>query len=820
MRIDFHVHSRHSKRPSQWILQKIGCPESFTEPTQLYRIAKARGMDRVTITDHNTIDGALEIVHLPDTFISEEITTYFPEDKCKLHVLALNISEKQHADIQKVRADVFELVAWLREQNILHVLAHPLFAINDRLTVEHFEVMLLLFDNLELNGARSPRENEVLKRVVESLSQTDILRLSEKHHIDPVGKRPWEKRLFAGSDDHSSLNIARAYTELRAPYEDILTAEGIASVELLPQIKPSSPKTMAHNFYGIAYQFYRDRLSLERFADRDVMIRFLDRSLGSESENSRGLLSRLIYGWNRRKRRLHKMPVTGSLVDLLKAETRKLLDTDIDLQLDVEPGGGPINGQDQRWFDFVKKVSDRVILHFGRHMVDSLSGANVFNVFQTLGSAGGLYALLAPYFVAFSLFSRDREFSRRLLGCFLDPANDSRKSADTPCVAHFTDTFHEVNGVARTLQQHVRMAGQYGKSLTVVTCCNDGVPTPGVKNFTPVGVYELPEYPEQKLACPSLLGMLQFCYEQGFTQIHTATPGPVGLAALAIARILKLPISGTYHTEIPQYAGILTGDEAIADMTWKYTLWYYGQMDVIYTPSESTKRQLTGKGIDAAKVRVYPRGVDTRLFHPAKRNGYFGGRHNVHGGLKFLYVGRVSREKNLHILAEAFRRLVSEIGNVHLVVVGDGPYLAEMKRELQGCPCIFTGYLDVDILPTVYASSDIFVFPSTTDTFGNVVLEAQASGLPVIVTDQGGPMENVVSERTGLVVRGGEPRALLRAMGAMARQPDRVREMGQAARRYMENRTFDSAFKRTWRLYAAVETGQADSTAPLTSEIQ
>lgn len=113
MRIDLHVHSKHSRRPSQWILKKIGCPESFTEPLQIYRIAKSRGMSHVTITDHNSISGALEIAHLSDTFVSEEITTYFPENGCKIHVLVLDIDERRHEDIQKLRSNIYELADYL-----------------------------------------------------------------------------------------------------------------------------------------------------------------------------------------------------------------------------------------------------------------------------------------------------------------------------------------------------------------------------------------------------------------------------------------------------------------------------------------------------------------------------------------------------------------------------------------------------------------------------------------------------------------------------------------------------------------------------------
>jgi glycosyltransferase involved in cell wall biosynthesis len=130
-----------------------------------------------------------------------------------------------------------------------------------------------------------------------------------------------------------------------------------------------------------------------------------------------------------------------------------------------------------------------------------------------------------------------------------------------------------------------------------------------------------------------------------------------------------------------------------------------------------------------------------------------------------------------------------------------------MKKEMQAFPCIFTGYLKGETLSTAYASSDLFVFPSTTDTFGNVVLEAQASGLPVIVTDQGGPSENVLADQTGIVVKGGDSAELLEAMRFLIRHPDRRQKMGRAARAYMEQRSFDAAFLKTWEMYTAAETG-------------
>ncbi len=118
MKIDLHVHSRFSTRPSQWVLQKLGCHECYTKPEELYAIAKKRGMDWVTITDHNNINGCLEIAHLPNTFISEEVTSYFPEDGCKVHVLVYNIDQEKHRELQKLRENIYSMVSYLQQENI------------------------------------------------------------------------------------------------------------------------------------------------------------------------------------------------------------------------------------------------------------------------------------------------------------------------------------------------------------------------------------------------------------------------------------------------------------------------------------------------------------------------------------------------------------------------------------------------------------------------------------------------------------------------------------------------------------------------------
>ncbi|MBN2122989.1 MAG: glycosyltransferase family 1 protein, partial [Deltaproteobacteria bacterium] len=293
-----------------------------------------------------------------------------------------------------------------------------------------------------------------------------------------------------------------------------------------------------------------------------------------------------------------------------------------------------------------------------------------------------------------------------------------------------------------------------------------------------------------------------YCYEKQFTHVHSATPGPIGLAALIIARILRLPVFGTYHTALPQYASMLTGDPSMEDLMWKYSLWYYNQMDTVYAPSRATGEELAARGIRKEKIRLYSRGIDIRRFHPSKRNGFFKSRFNVGGEeIKLLYVGRVSREKDLPLLVESFRTLVKNRAGIRLIVVGDGPYLTEMQAALRGLPVTFTGFLEGEDLAQAYASGDIFIFPSTTDTFGNVVLEAQASGLPVLVTDRGGPRENMIPGKTGFIVPAGDGRSFTEKAMLLINEPGLLAKMKREARRYMENRSFEASYMELWESY-------------------
>jgi glycosyltransferase involved in cell wall biosynthesis len=311
--------------------------------------------------------------------------------------------------------------------------------------------------------------------------------------------------------------------------------------------------------------------------------------------------------------------------------------------------------------------------------------------------------------------------------------------------------------------------------------------------FPAVGDFTIPEYPELKLNFPPILDVMDFIEKEGFTHIHVSTPGTVGLLGLLIGRVMDLPVAGTYHTDIPPYVRSLTNDEFLEQAAWSYMVWFYSQMGEVMVPSAGTREQLLSRGLPAAKLKPLPRWVNIEQFSPEQRTPEYWEKRGLNGSLTLLYVGRVSREKSLDLLVAAFRELIAAGADLSLAIVGDGPYREEMARELAGYPALFTGYLQGEELQRAYASADLFVFPSATDTFGNVVLEAQASGLPVIVTDVGGPRELMCDGETGIVFPAGSQSGLVGAIRKFTLHRNRLAEMGCNARAFTVRTAPDAA---------------------------
>jgi glycosyltransferase involved in cell wall biosynthesis len=244
------------------------------------------------------------------------------------------------------------------------------------------------------------------------------------------------------------------------------------------------------------------------------------------------------------------------------------------------------------------------------------------------------------------------------------------------------------------------------------------------------------------------------------------------------------------------------GDRSFARLVRGYTGWFYGCLGELAVPSHATKEALAEYGLDAARVHVVRRGVDTRRFHPRRADENYWARRGLEHRQVLVYVGRISQEKNLDAVINVFTALRKEHGlDVGLAIVGDGPYRSVVEQRLEGLPVVFTGYLHGDELGDAFASSTMLVFPSTTETFGNVVLESLASGTPAAVADLGGPAEIVEDERTGLILPAGHNAQWVARIAALLADPERLAQMRRAARTYAVEHTFARAREETWQFY-------------------
>jgi glycosyltransferase involved in cell wall biosynthesis/predicted metal-dependent phosphoesterase TrpH len=796
-RVDLHVHSRHSDRPSEWILRRVGAPECFTEPETVWERARAAGMRFVAITDHNKVAGALELQarHPGEVIVGEEITAYFPENGCKMHILAWGLDEELHRDLQAVRGDVAELAAWLRAKRVVHSVAHPFYQNNARLTLDQFEKLILLFQHFEgLNGSRDPLLSSLAVDILRGLTPAAVAQLADRHGIAPAFPEPHVKRFTGGSDDHSSVFVARAWTETPPADSPAAFLEHVREGRCAFGGRAGSPLTLSHSLYNIAYLYYSDKLKRGSRGGHELMVKVFRNFVAGRDPTRFSFGERLRHAARKLTRRRKtaqekELSLSSQLSGLFREDGfREVLAGDLSGPEEVEV----------RSFRIASRIVNHLGYTFFRRVLEKAAEGNILDGLQALSALGPIGLGAAPYLVAFKHHSKDRrlmaEASLRFLG--REPAAFTRRRR-----AWFTDTLQDVNGVSHTIEKICEVAGHLGAEIEVVTSKSRLSPTAfPLRNFPPIGEFKLKEYEGLEVSFPPLLDLVEHCWRGGFSEVVASTPGPVGLAGVLAGRLLGLRTAGIYHTDFPQYVRVLTEDEAMGGLAWKYMEWFYGLVDTVYVPSEAYRLLLLDRGFAPEKLRLMPRGIDCRGFSPEKRDPRFWEMFGAGGDVRFLYVGRISREKNLGALAEAWVKLRAEIPSASLALVGDGPWLPELRRRLAGAGAVFTGFLSGEALARAYASADAFVFPSTTDTFGNVVLEAQASGLPAIVTDAGGPRELVRDGETGLVVPGKDADALRAAMRRLATDGALRRRMGDEARRSMGRRTWERAFEDFWAI--------------------
>jgi len=742
-RVDLHCHSTASAVSRLGVQRALGLPECATPPEEVYELAKRRGMDFVTITDHDTIDGALEIAHYDDVFVSEELTAHFHGEPQAVHLLCFDISADDHDWLAAHRDDVEECAEYLSANGIACALAHPFYAVGAPLRSRHRRRLAELFGVWETrNGSRAAELNMPASIYVETNGGIAI----------------------GGSDDHAGVDIGRTFTEAPPAASPAEFLNHLAAGRVTPGGEQGSAEKWAHAAMALTVRALghggevssldpvtvlkiAERLLREgdvregvghrdlRPADARALLRAWLESVGLEGLSERDLVAYMQQDdfahsdLFRRARRAHERALRGAIEDAFAAAGRGDLVT------------------------------------IGPLLFDACLPA-------------------IPYAPAAAFVARER-------------AKLASRDFEPPRVAIVDDGIGAMHGVTRTIEE-IRERGVQGFEIDVIGT------DPNVDRRLPsVADIEIPHYAGIEIGVPSLPAAVEAITAGRYDLIHVCSPGPSAIAAVLVARAMETPLVGSYHTELATYAGLRSGSASLELAASLALSAFYGQCRLILSPSSAADGALGELGIEASRVARWDRGVDTGRFAPARRDDR--PRGNV---INMLYAGRVAAEKNIDLLADAFEQAYASDPRLRLVIAGDGPEAGRLRARL-GDRATWLGWLQGEELATAYASADFFCFASVTDTFGQVVLEAQASGLAVLAADAGGPRDLITGGVDG-ILRPATPAAFAEAMLTLASSPLLRERLGQAALRSAAERTWDRALGRLAAGYmAALEAAAA-----------
>ncbi len=387
-------------------------------------------------------------------------------------------------------------------------------------------------------------------------------------------------------------------------------------------------------------------------------------------------------------------------------------------------------------------------------------------------------------------------------------------------VALFTDTLGDVNGVSRFLRTIAAHATPERGLHSLTSTRFDCPARPNIHNIPPLASIPMPGYAPLDLALPNARALIARAAALAPHAVHISTPGPVGLLGRRFALAHNLPLIGTYHTDFPAYITHLFNDPALTWLSERATRRFYAPFDHILARSTSCAAPLASVGIHPDRSTAFPPGIDTDLFHSRHRNPAIwrtipnARPHSI----KLLYVGRVSIEKNLPMLARLWPRFraaaIAHAIDTQLILIGDGPYRPTMERELAAHDALFLGFRRGQDLSALYASSDLFLFPSTTDTLGQAVLEAQSSGLPALVSNRGGPSSIVHHDHTGFILpvppAPSAEHLWITAALSLLTNPARRHAMSAAAHEKIQPLTIARSFNAFWNAHEqAIESRRA-----------
>ncbi|MFP4520683.1 MAG: glycosyltransferase [Fibrobacterota bacterium] len=834
LKVDLHCHDHNSDRPEERIGRILNAPETWLPTDLLIKTLKDHDITALTVTNHNNARTCYELQDKGhDILTAAEFDCNMPEYKTCLHVLTYGFTPEQESVLNVKRQDIYEFAEYTSDQNLPTVLAHPLYFKNRGKIpgLEMMDKLGLMFERFEvINGQRDTWQNLLVAKWLESMDEESINETAARTGIDPgrYCRNPYRKTACGGSDDHMGIFAGLTGTYLSMSGLDRIKKEKSSSEALLEALRngetiPFGNYTQNENLNIALLDYFcqcvlnlKDpgllRIMLHKGSEQDKVLSFAIVNAVHELRRHKytskflrlfhlsmhgkktNLIDRLMVGKSTRPllkeisnissvRRKDPKDLPEQLiksVDKIFEHLVELAKERISKKASAVMNSNP-SGED--FMEIFRKIElPSYLRKFGREKekageenndssVSSVDAGRILDGLSFPVLAAGL--INSVFFATANVMYNKRlylnEFSGKL-GKYQQPER----------VLWLTDTFGDHNGVSMSLRNILKEVQEKDYPLDFLVCSNDCPEEPHLKVFKPVAEFTLPVYKNQVFRVPNIPKIQEFFYNKGYDRIICSTELFMGAVAQYLKHAFNVPAWFFVHTDWMEFAEktMKFNDDDLSRLKRMMRI-FYNSFDGLFVLNSENRDFLSGHTMKfpGEKIHVTKHWVNRALFY--KRENV---SKKVFPGVSeeeqvILYTGRISHEKGVFELPGICRRAAEKSGKVKCVIIGKGPALSELKKAFpEG---IFIDWIPQEKLPEMYSAADLFVLPSTFDTFGRVVLEALSCGLPVCAYNTKGPRDIIGSSGCGFLA--GNAEELKNGSAGLLRDAEGLRHMGDLA---------------------------------------
>jgi glycosyltransferase involved in cell wall biosynthesis len=800
LRIDFHCHDHHSDVPDELWGRILRLPETWLKTGKLVKVLQANGSDVITVTNHNNARSCWKLMEKGhDVLSGAEFTCYFPEYELYMHVLAYGFTPAQEAVLNQKRADVYDFLRYAAEHRLPVILPHPLYFYSNisHFRPELFEKLALIFQRFEvLNGQRDLWQSVLTLRWAQGLSPEKMAGYAKKHQINPQDfgvDISLPKTLTGGSDDHvglfagqcgsrlwvPDLAVRRQTTPLSklaleamrnhhvSPFGDVGDNQklGLALLDYFCEVanKMEDPGLLRMLFHRgelsdklACFAIANGMLELKKNKRAQVFTECLHNAL-------RGKKPDWLIRWNISNDYRFCIQGLEKIAEASKKPADQYAQT--------------VHDSLQAMFtDTCKLLIGRISSHskgFEGLQTSDFSTENLTRAFEVPSQISQLFGSLGKDGKALTSLLDDVAFpaliASVLAGAQFGSAhvlyknrgflNEFAEGLDQHSIQHpkrmlyLTDTLRDKNGVSNSLSGKLAEIQRRDYPVDFLICHESAEAEPHLHVVRPLVSFSFAQYGEQAFRVPDLLEIANRFYQGGYDRVICSTEGPMVLVALFLKAMFNVPAFFFMHTDWLDFVKHTTNlNQHERDRVRRLLRALYHQFDGVFVLNSDHRDWLTSHAIGVPAEKVFLTAHHTEALgvqaEAVDKQSLFADA-TPHTPV-LLYVGRLSKEKGVLELPSLLHQVRQQHPDVRLVVAGSGPAESQLRQALPEAH--FTGWIAKADLLKLYAGLDLFVFPSQFDTFGNVILEAFAQGMPVVAYDCKGPKDLIQHGVSGYLV--------------------------------------------------------------------